>query len=170
MMAKWRANNFEIYQVGNPLQGSVHAPEDAVLLEFFQDDKQDVPVKMDHFHMFITDVPVIQQWYKKVVGGVPGQRARVARVGWVDCDFVPGANLSMVEQGKRLAPTKGRALDRFGFEVTGIEKHVARLKAEGITFDTPIRTIPGTGIKSTYLTDPWGTYIELTEGLPPARK
>ena len=32
MMAKWKANHFEIYQVGNPLQGSVHAPEDAVLL------------------------------------------------------------------------------------------------------------------------------------------
>ena len=170
MMAKWKANHFEIYQVGNPLQGSVHAPEDAVLLEFFQDDKQDVPVKMDHFHVFITDVPAIQAWYAKAFGGVPGQRARVARTGWVDCDFVPGGNFSFVDKGEKLAPTKGRSVDHIGFEVQNLDRFVRKLEAQGIHVETPVTRIPGTQIKSAFLTDPWGTYIELTQGLPPNAK
>jgi extradiol dioxygenase family protein len=170
MMAKWKADGFKVTQVGNPLQGSVYAPEEAVLLEFFQDDKQDVPVRMDHFHVFITDVPAIQAWYAKVFGGVPGQRARVARTGWVDCDFVPGGNLSFVDKGEKLAPTKGRSVDRIGFEVRDIEAFAARLKAQGIALDTPIRQLPGTKIRSAFLTDPWGTYIEVTQALPPAAK
>jgi len=168
MMAKWKANGFLVTQVGNPLQGSVHPPEDSVFLEFFQDDKQDVPVRMDHFHMFITDIPGIQAWYKKAFGGVPGQRARVARQGWVDCDYVPGGNLSFVDKGEKLAPTKGRSVDHMGFEVANIEQFIDKLKSEGITFDTPVRTLPGTKIKSAFLTDPWGTYIEITQGLVPA--
>jgi len=170
MIAKWKANHLLVSQVGNPLQGSVHAPEDAVLLEFFQDDKQDVPVRMDHFHMFITDVPAIQDWYKKAFGGVPGQRARVARPGWVDCDFVPGGNLSFVDQHKKLAPTKGRAVDHLGFELRNIDQFVRKLEANGIRLDEPVRQVPGTKIKSAFLTDPWGTFIEVTEGLPPSDK
>jgi catechol 2,3-dioxygenase-like lactoylglutathione lyase family enzyme len=170
MMAKWKAAGYKVTQVGNPLQGSVYAPEEAVLLEFFQDDKQDVPVHMDHFHVFITDVPAIQAWYARVFGGVPGQRARVARTGWVDCDYVPGGNLSFVDKGEKLAPTKGRSLDHIGFEVGDIDQFVKKRKAEGIAFDTPVRRIPGTGIKSVFLTDPWGIDIEVTQGLAPAAK
>jgi catechol 2,3-dioxygenase-like lactoylglutathione lyase family enzyme len=170
MMAKWRANHFEIYQLTNPVQGSVHAPEDAVLLEFFEDTQQEVPVKMDHFHMFITDVPAIQSWYAKAFGGVPGKRARVSRPGWVDCDFVPGTNLSFVDQAKKLAPTKGRGVDHMGFEVKNIDQFVKKLEGQGIAFDTPVRPIPGTKIKSAFLTDPWGTLIEVSEGLPPSVK
>jgi catechol 2,3-dioxygenase-like lactoylglutathione lyase family enzyme len=167
MIAKWKANHFEVYQLTNPLQGSVHAPEDAVLLEFFQNDQQDVPVHMDHFHMFITDIPAIQQWYAKAFGGVPGRRPRVARVGWVDCDFVPGANLSFVDQHEKLAATKGRAVDHLGFEVRDMEAFVKRLQNQGISLDEPVREIPGTKIKSAFVTDPWGTSIEITEGLAP---
>jgi len=170
MMAKWKADGFKVTQAGNPLQGSVYAPEEADLLEFFQDDKQDVPVRMDHFHLFITDVPAIQAWYAKVFGGVPGQRARVARTGWVDCDFVPGGNLSFVDKGEKLAPTRGRTLDHIGFEVVDIDRFVAKLSAQGIALDTPVRQIPGTKVKSAFLTDPWGTYIEVTQGLFPAAK
>jgi extradiol dioxygenase family protein len=170
MMAKWKAGGYKVTQVGNPLQGSVYAPEEAVLLEFFQDDRQDVPVRMDHFHVFITDVPAIQAWYAKVFGGVPGRRARVARTGWVDCDFVPGGNLSFVDKGEKLAPTKGRSVDHMGFEVGNMESFMRERKAQGIVFDTPVQTIPGTRIKSVFLTDPWGTYIEITQGLVPGSR
>jgi catechol 2,3-dioxygenase-like lactoylglutathione lyase family enzyme len=88
-------------------------------------------------------------------------------VGWVDCDFVPGGNLSFVDQGKRLAPTKGRGVDHLGFEVRDIDTFVKKLAAQGIKLDTPVQRIPGTKIKSAFLTDPWGTYIEITEGLAP---
>ena len=43
------------------------------------------------------------------------------------------------------------------------------LAAQGIKLDAPIHTLPNTKIKTAFLTDPWGTYIELTEGLERAK-
>ena len=40
-----------------------------------------------------------------------------------------------------------------------------RLKKRGIEFDVEYRVIDELGIALAFLTDPWGTYIELTEGL-----
>ena len=65
------------------------------------------------------------------------------------------------------APTRGRAIDHIGFEVTNLEGFVSGLQARGVKIEEPIRQIPNTTIKSAFLTDPWGTYIELTEGLAP---
>lgn len=54
-----------------------------------------------------------------------------------------------------------------GFEVTSLDAFVAGLEAKGIHIEAPIRQVPGTGLKIAFLADPWGTYIELTEGLAP---
>ena len=64
-------------------------------------------------------------------------------------------------------PTKGRSLDHIGFEVEDLEAFVASLEAKGIKIEAPIRQVPNTKVKIAFLTDPWGTYIELTEGLAP---
>jgi extradiol dioxygenase family protein len=61
--------------------------------------------------------------------------------------------------------TKGRALDHIGFEVRGLESFAKKLEARGIHFDVPYREIPRLGLAIAFITDPWGTYIELTEGL-----
>jgi predicted enzyme related to lactoylglutathione lyase len=61
--------------------------------------------------------------------------------------------------------TKGRSLDHIGFEVKNLEAYCKRLEAEGIKLDVPYRQVPNLGIAVAFLTDPWGTYIELTEGL-----
>ena len=42
---------------------------------------------------------------------------------------------------------------------------VEPLEAKGIKFDVPYHVDQKTGLKSAFLTDPQGTYIELTEGL-----
>jgi hypothetical protein len=34
----------------------------------------------------------------------------------------------------------------------------------------PVRQVPNTNLKIAFLTDPWGTYIELTEGLAPPKQ
>ncbi len=64
-----------------------------------------------------------------------------------------------------LAPTKGRALDHIGFEVKNPEAFCHKLEAAGVHFDVPFRKVPALGISVAFFTDPWGTYIELTEGL-----
>ena len=67
------------------------------------------------------------------------------------------------------AGTKGRALDHTGFEVDGLEEFCRRLEASGVKLDAPYRQLPQYGIAIAFLTDPWGTYIELTEGLDKLR-
>ena len=62
-------------------------------------------------------------------------------------------------------PSKGRLLDHVGFEDTNLEAFAKKLEAGGVTLDTPYRRDPELGIFSVFLTDPWGTTIELTEGL-----
>jgi catechol 2,3-dioxygenase-like lactoylglutathione lyase family enzyme len=167
MLARWRENKLEIEQATNPSQGYVHAP-DGVRVEFFGDPALAVPVKMDHIHSYVTDIPAIQAWYAKVFGGVPGQRPRVSTPGWVDCDFMPGMNLSFTRAEMPLAGTRGRSLDHIGFEVVNLDAFAAKARAMGIELDAPPRMVPNTMTKIAFLTDPWGTYIEVTEGLAPA--
>ena len=62
-------------------------------------------------------------------------------------------------------PTRGRALDHVGFEVQNLKAFCEELKNKGIALDVDYREIPSLGIAVAFLTDPWGTYIELTEGL-----
>ena len=48
-------------------------------------------------------------------------------------------------------------LDHLGFEVANLPAFCKKLEAMGVTLDVPCAG-------RTFLTDPWGTYIELTEG------
>ena len=56
-------------------------------------------------------------------------------------------------------------IDHIGFEVDNLEAFCKKLEEQGVEFDIPFRTIESIGLSVAYLTDPWGTYIELTEGL-----
>jgi Glyoxalase/Bleomycin resistance protein/Dioxygenase superfamily len=103
---------------------------------------------MNHIHYFPSDVPGIKAWYVKV-------------------DDLPGVNLTFPQTATAQLPTKGRAIDHIGFEVSNLEAFVRSLKALGIKIEAPIRVVPNTKVKVAFLTDPWGTYIELTEGLSP---
>ncbi len=46
-----------------------------------------------------------------------------------------------------------------------LEAFTKKLEAAGIKLDIPYRKVPALGIAIAFLTDPFGTYIELTEGL-----
>jgi catechol 2,3-dioxygenase-like lactoylglutathione lyase family enzyme len=171
-IAKWKANNLLVEQTGtNPNQRYVTAP-DGIRLEVFGDPNLPVPVEMNHIHFFPPkqDIPAMQAWYAKTFGGVVGKRESVARPGnYIDCDDLPGVNLSMSPSDNRRAPTAGRSIDHIGFEVKNLEAFTKKLAAQGTKLDEPIRSIPNAkNLKITFITDPWGTRIELTEGLPPA--
>ncbi len=166
-LAKWKADGVEIEQAANPNQGYVHGP-DGIRLEFFGDPSLSVPVQMNHIHFYPMDIPAMQAWYAKMFGGVPGKRARVSSPGWVDCDDLPGVNLSFSQGKTALAPTKGRSIDHIGFDVKDLEAFVKKLDAQGTKLDEAIRLAPNGTTKVAYLTDPWGTRIELTQNLAPA--
>jgi catechol 2,3-dioxygenase-like lactoylglutathione lyase family enzyme len=63
------------------------------------------------------------------------------------------------------AATKGRSFDHIGLEVRDLEAFTRKLAADGVTFESPFREMPGIGLKVAFLIDPAGTRIELTEGL-----
>jgi predicted enzyme related to lactoylglutathione lyase len=125
---------------------------------------------MNHIHYYASDIPAMKAWYVKTFGGIPGQRACVACISkprMIETADLPGVNLSFAQADKPQAPTKGRSIDHIGFEVKDLEAFAKNLEAQGIKLDQPVRQIPNSKTKIAFLTDPWGTYIELTEGLAP---
>jgi hypothetical protein len=49
--------------------------------------------------------------------------------------------------------------------VKDLEAFCKKLESMGIIPSVPYRKVPALGIAIAFITDPWGTYIELTEGL-----
>ncbi|MEQ1887368.1 MAG: VOC family protein [Bryobacteraceae bacterium] len=171
-LEKWRANGLKMEQSGvNPNQRYVTAP-DGIRLEVFGDPDLPVPVQMNHIHFYPpkADIGAMQAWYAKMFGGIIGKRESVARPGnFIDTDDLPGVNLSISPSETHRAATIGRTIDHIGFEVKNLPEFVKTLEAQGIKMDEAVRPANGsTATRVAYLTDPWGTRIELTEGLPPA--
>jgi len=122
--------------------------------------KIDVPIIAHHVHFEVPEdqVGAAKQWYATHFGGVRGKRWRYEAVD------LPGINLNFSAAPKPQAPTKGRMLDHIGFEVTELEAFCRRLAADGVRFEQPYQKLPS-GFALALITDPWGTTIELTEGL-----
>ena len=89
--------------------------------------------------------------------GVGGKRSNY------DAVDLPGINVNF-SGGRTSTPMKGRALAHIGLEVAGLEAFCKRLESLGVKFDAPYRK-GADGMATASLTDPWGTSIELTEGL-----
>ena len=140
------------------LQAFVMAP-DEVKIELTEDPSLSVPIAHHHIHFFDGDVAQTKAWYVKTFGATPGKR------GQFEAADVPGVNLSFSNSSTPVAGTKGRSLDHIGFEVRDLEGFCKKLEAAGVKFDSPFRKAPALGLSLAFFTDPWGTYIELTEGL-----
>jgi catechol 2,3-dioxygenase-like lactoylglutathione lyase family enzyme len=131
-----------------------------------------VPIAFHHVHLYLPDAAAAGQakaWYARVFGGIPGKRAQY------DATDVPGINLNFSAAPSPAtgpsdrpqagaAPTKGRMLDHVGFEIVRLKDFCGRLEAMGIVFDE-LYSEGRDGVGRAWLTDPWGTSIELTEGL-----
>ena len=120
----------------------------------------EVPAAFHHVHLYLPagQVPVAKAWYTRMFGGVPGKRSNY------DAVDLPGINLNFSENARPMVPTAGRMLDHVGFEVKGLEAFCRRLAAMGVIFDVPYAR-DRSGFGQARITDPWGTSIELTEGL-----
>ena len=70
----------------------------------------------------------------------------------------------LIDQINKEPDTRKRMYE-LGFEVTDIKAFCARLEADGVKLDGEVREVPNLGLTIAFLTDPWGTRVELTEGL-----
>jgi catechol 2,3-dioxygenase-like lactoylglutathione lyase family enzyme len=168
-LARWKEANIQIQPTANPNEVFVSAP-DGIRLEVYGEPALPTPVSMNHIHFYLDDIPPIKAWYVKAFGANPGRRpciACIAKPSMTEADDLPGVNLSFSPGNPAPAPMKGRSIESIGFEVTDLEGFVSGLGARGIRIDGPIRLLPNTTVKVASLTDPWGTSIELTEGIAP---
>ena len=60
--------------------------------------------------------------------------------------------------------TPGTTVDHIGFEVRNLAEFLKKLEAKGQKLDVAFREVPAIGLNISYLTDPMGVYIEMTEG------
>lgn len=132
---------------------------DNVKVEFYPAPSLSVPIEHFHVHFYAADVDALRAWYAKHFGAATPTPANANAMG------VPGMSFSFRRTDAAQAATRGRSLDHIGFEVKNLEAFCRKLAADGVTFESPCRDVPGTGLKVAFLVDPAGTRIELTEGL-----
>ena len=136
----------------------IMGPDD-VKVELFESRDQAEPIALHHIHFAAQDVDAVQAWYAKTFGAAPGMRGSSK-----DADL-PGVNLTFSPSADPVVGTQGRSLDHIGFEVENLEEFCKTLEAAGVEFSRPYTVVESVGLAIAFLTDPFGTYIELTEGL-----
>jgi catechol 2,3-dioxygenase-like lactoylglutathione lyase family enzyme len=132
---------------------------DDVKVELVERKGQTIPITLHHIHFATQQVEPMKAWYVKTFNAKPGMR------GSFQAADLPGVNLTYSPSADPVVGTRGRALDHIGFEVKNLEAFCKELEAQGVKFDRPYMKVPALNIAIAFFTDPFGTYIELTEGL-----
>jgi glyoxalase/bleomycin resistance protein/dioxygenase superfamily protein len=162
MSAKLKAAGLEVLPPFTGAEGFPNAyatTTDGVRIELQEDKTQKENVIAYHIHFLTPEYVKLTDWYVQTFGLEPFKRGTIATTA-----NAPGMNLSFGNARMPALPTKGRAIDHIGFEIKNLEAYCKKLEAKGIKFDVPYHVDAATGLKSAYLTDPLGTYIQLTEG------
>lgn len=121
------------------------------------------PIAHHHVHFVNRDYVAMQQWYMRAFNAT--DRGNLT-------DFFAGADLPGVGYmlnffswlpADDLVGTAGRAVDHVGFEIRDLEAFCSELEVKGIELVEPYHRAGDLGMAA--IVDPWGTRIELTEGL-----
>jgi catechol 2,3-dioxygenase-like lactoylglutathione lyase family enzyme len=139
----------------------VYGPDD-VKVELLERRDQKEPIKLHHIHFFSDQNTAMRNWYAKVFGAAP--RAGGGNTPFISSDL-PGVQLNFQPSMTPVAATAGRAVDHIGFEVKNLKEFLAKLEAQGIKPTVTLRHIDALDCDIAFIVDPWGTNIELTEGL-----
>ena len=166
-VAEWKAAGVTVLPGGalpaggNRLDQAYVETPDGVRMEILEDKTQTVPIRNEHIHLALpaAEISKAQAWYAKTFGGETGTRNNAPVVN------LPGVQLRFNTADTTQAPTRGRVLDHVGFDAKDHAAFVKKLEAEGITLDQPVGT-GATGNTIVYITDPWGTRIEIVQRLP----
>jgi catechol 2,3-dioxygenase-like lactoylglutathione lyase family enzyme len=132
---------------------------DNMKVEIVEKKGQTIPITLHHIHFATQQVDAMKAWYVKTFNAKGGMR------GAFQAADLPGVNLTYSASADPVVGTRGRTLDHIGFEVKDLEAFCKNLEAQGITLDRPYTKVAALNIAIAFFTDPFGTYIELTEGL-----
>ena len=161
-VAQWKSAGVNVLPgLNNRLDQAFVVTPDGVRIEILEDKTQTMPIRHEHVHLSLpeSEIPKAQAWYAKTFGGKTGTRNNAPVVD------LPGAQIRFARAESKQAPTRGRVLDHVGFDVKDTAAVVKRLEAAGIKLDEPVRK-SAAGNTITYITDPWGTRIEIVQRAP----
>lgn len=136
---------------------------DGVKVELVTAEAGAPPIAHHHVHFVNRDFVGMQQWYIRAFNATPRD---------VLTDYYAGAELPGVGYSlnffswlpdEELVGTAGRVVDHVGFEVRNLEAFIDELAGKGIALTEPYHREGELAVAR--LVDPWGTVIELTEGL-----
>jgi catechol 2,3-dioxygenase-like lactoylglutathione lyase family enzyme len=161
-VAQWKAAGVSVLPgLNNRRDQAFVVTPDGVRMEILEDTTQTMPIRHEHVHLSVpeSDIPRAQAWYAKTFGGKTATRNNAPVVN------LPGAQIRFAKADAKQAPTRGRVLDHIGFDVTDHAAIVKQLIAGGIMLDEPVRK-SAAGNTVTYITDPWGTRVEIVQRAP----
>jgi catechol 2,3-dioxygenase-like lactoylglutathione lyase family enzyme len=173
--AKAEAAGLAVRELTPGQQAFVTFPNN-ITVEIQEDTAINGESEFSHFHLSVPDPNAAREWYIKTFGGEEGQRrkgANGAKIPGGFVDFLGAGGRGQAKGGGAgaapppvLAGSKGRVLDHIGFEVRDLKAFTEHLAADGQKLDVPYTDASARmGLKIAFITDPNGTYIELTEGL-----
>lgn len=136
----------------------VMAP-DGIKVELVEDKSMSGAIALHHVHFATPDVAGMRAWYADTFGAAPGTR------GSFQAADLPGVNLTFSGSDTPVKPTGSKALDHIGFEIKNLGEFCKGLEAKGMALDREYRYNDNLKIGTCFVTDPWGTRIELNEGL-----
>jgi catechol 2,3-dioxygenase-like lactoylglutathione lyase family enzyme len=161
-VAQWKAAGVAVLPGNNNrLDQAFVVTPDGVRMEILEDKMQSMPIRNEHVHLSVpeAEIPKAQAWYAKTFGGKTTTRNNAPVVD------LPGVQFRFARADAKQAVTRGRVLDHIGFDVKDHAAFVKKLEAEGIKLDEPVRK-SAAGNTITYITDPWGTRIEIVQRAP----
>ena len=157
---KWKAAGMAVLPGRNNRadQAFVETP-DGLRIEILENKSQNFPIQHEHVHFFLPEsaIPQSQAWYVKTFGARASVRGNNSPIA-----DLPGTQLRFNKSDTPQVATKGRILDHIGFDVTDLQAFIKKLEAAGIKLDRPYRKQDNGGALA-FITDPWGTSIELNE-------
>lgn len=133
---------------------------DAIKVRLEEDRKLSTPVAADMLQMDVPNIKEAQEWYGKWFG------AKLVKDGGETYADIPGHRILFAEAKTPVAGTRGRAFDRIGLEVRNLEEFCKKLDGAGIKLDGKgYNKAKNMDLAVCLITDPFGTYIEMSEGL-----
>ena len=141
-------------------QAFVLAPN-SVKVQLVEDTALATPIASYEMLMKVSSVAEASAWYEKWFG------ARIVKQGQSTVAEIPGMNIRFSETKDPVSGTQGRAINHIGLEVKNLEALMKKMTDGGVMVNRPYAAAPATiaPLKSLgFITDPWGTYIELNEG------
>jgi hypothetical protein len=163
-----KATIAKVLEVGIPLplipskseKGAVIlvGPDD-VQVSLTEDKTLAMPIASDGLVMNVANAAEVSAWYAKWFG------AKISKSGTDTIGEIPGARIVFRVTKDPIAPTKGHSLGLLGFEVSDLKAFVQKYQDAGGKLDTQIATAAAANLSVVQLTDPWGTSIEVSQGL-----